>query len=506
MKRAGEQLASEPKRHESDFSAPLVVEAEFKEKATAALRNVFGHQEFREPQLEVVNSILKGNDTLTLLPTGRGKSLCYQLPAVMCEDKTAIVISPLIALMQDQIAALRAKGIGCGMMSSINSAAEIYQTRQDLFGSENRCRLLYLSPERLATDNFRSLLAELIALKRVSFFAIDEAHCISQWGHDFRTTYTQLGYLKQEFPDVPILALTATATDRVKGDIVDQLRFENFRFFFGTFNRPEISYEVRQSSDRDLAIARLIEEYPKGTKVIVYCLSRANCEALAVYLQDRRLSAKAYHAGLPNKERNATLLEWQASQFNIVCATIAFGMGIDKADVRLVIHRSLSKSVEGFYQESGRGGRDGLPARSVLFYHRDDLGLLRFFIEKVKNPLHRENQEKALEDMVAYCKLRTCRRVYLLKHFGEASTPALCNGTCDKCKPKAPPVQLPVLKQAAPELPISSAPSQSPKGKCLLCLRTLVPVGRSRDGGAKHKDWSTRKYHKACWKKIKQAE
>lgn len=498
MKRAGEQLESEPKRHESEFSAPLIVEPEFKEKALAILKNVFGHQEFREPQLEVVNSISKGNDTLTLLPTGRGKSLCYQLPAVMCEGKVAIVISPLIALMQDQVAALRARGICCAMMSSANSAAENYQARQDLFSAESNCKLLYLSPERLATDNFRSLLAELVELKRVSFFAIDEAHCISEWGHDFRPTYKQIGYLKQAYPDIPMLALTATATDRVKGDIVDQLKFENFRFFFGTFNRPEISYEVRQASDRDLAIARLIAEYPKGTKVIVYCLSRANCEALAAYLQDRRLSAKAYHAGLPTKERNATLLEWQASQFNIVCATIAFGMGIDKADVRLVIHRSMSKSVEGFYQESGRGGRDGLPALSVLYYDHDDLGMLRFFIEKVKNPVHKENQEKALNDMVAYCKLRTCRRVYLLKHFGEASTPALCNGTCDKCKSKIQ-AKVNVAKQI-------TAPSASPKGKCLHCWGALVPVGRSRDGGAKHKDWSTRKYHKACWKKIKQAE
>jgi ATP-dependent DNA helicase RecQ len=507
MKRNGsdfDEPASKRQDTGPEFSAPLTVEPEFKEKALATLKNVFGHDNFREPQLEVVNSILKGNDTLVLLPTGRGKSLCYQLPAVM-SDGTAVVISPLIALMQDQVAALRAKGVNCSMLSSANTGMENHRTVQYLFEENCDCRLLYVSPERLATDNFRNVLSELAKLKRISFFAVDEAHCISQWGHDFRPTYTEIGYLKEAFPEIPMLALTATATDRVKNDMIEQLKFSNYRFFFGTFNRPEISYEVRRAKKRDESIADLIKEYPYGTNVIIYCLSRANCEDLAKTLQTKNLPAKAYHAGLPTAERNATLEQWQSGQFSIVCATIAFGMGIDKANVRLVIHRSLPKTVEGFYQESGRAGRDGLPAQSVLFYDSDDLGILNFFIEKIKNLEHREHQEQALQHMIDYCKLKTCRRVYLLGYFGEPATSAICNNTCDQCNPKVH--HRPIIAHETPK-PIAkpSAPAVAPKGKCLSCGRTLVAVGSARSKGAKHDDWGTRKYHKKCWKEIKLAE
>ena len=507
MKRSGssfDEPDSKRQEIEPEFSAPLVVEPEFKEKALATLKTVFGHDNFREPQLEVVNSILKGNDTLVLLPTGRGKSLCYQLPAVM-SDGVAIVISPLIALMQDQVAALRAKGINCAMLSSANTGIENHRTVQYLFEEGCDCRLLYVSPERLATGHFREVLSELAKLKRISFFAVDEAHCISQWGHDFRPTYTEISYLKEAFPEIPMLALTATATDRVKADMIDQLKFNDFRFFFGTFNRPEISYEVRRVKYRDDSIAELIKEYPFGTNVIIYCLSRANCEELASKLQEKNLPARAYHAGLPTAERNATLEQWQSGQFSIVCATVAFGMGIDKANVRLVIHRSMPKTVEGFYQESGRAGRDGLPAQSVLFYDRDDLGILNFFIEKIKNPKHREHQEKALQDIIEYCKLRTCRRVYLLKYFGEPATSAICNNTCDQCNPKVH--HRPVIVHEAPPQKIKEkAPAETPKGKCLHCNRALVAVGTARSKGAKHDDWGTRKYHKKCWKILKLAE
>lgn len=497
MKRTGQEFADpEPKRQQLD--GPSV---ELKARAEDILRNVFGHSEFREPQLDVINSILGGKDTLTLLPTGRGKSLCYQLPALMCSNKVAIVISPLIALMQDQVAALKAKAIGCAMLSSANSAADNYAVYADLRNADSGTRLLYLSPERLATESFRSFLRELADQQKISFFAIDEAHCISQWGHDFRPTYTEISYLKSNFPQIPMLALTATATPRVKADMIEQLQFKDYNFFFGTFNRPEISYEVRKEYDRDAAISQLIRSYPVGTNVIVYCLTRAECDTLAEYLKQRGHAARSYHAGLPTQLRNTTLDEWQSGVFTIVCATIAFGMGIDKANVRLVIHRSMSKSVEGFYQESGRGGRDGKPAQSVLFYNKKDMELLEFFISKTKNEKHKAHQEEALASMKAYCKLKKCRRTYLLNYFGEPSSPTVCNKNCDQCdpmvhkRPKEEPVQ-----QSEQVFPPYA--TKTPKGKCTHCGRTLVAIGRSRDGGAKHNDWSSRTLHKKCWKEL----
>ena len=493
MKRVAEFEDPEPKRRQLD---------DFKARAEEVLRTVFGHAEFREPQLDVIDSILKGKDTLTLLPTGRGKSLCYQLPALMCGNKVAVVISPLIALMQDQVAALRAKGIACSMLSSANTSSENYAVYRDLRNPESETRLLYLSPERLATESFRDFLRELASLNKISFFAIDEAHCISQWGHDFRPTYTQISYLKTMFPTIPMLALTATATKRVKADMIEQLKFKDYNFFFGTFNRPEISYEVRDDYDRDACIARLIRSYPANTNVIVYCLTRAECEKLAEFLQEQGLPARAYHAGLPTLQRNTTLEEWQTGKFSIVCATIAFGMGIDKANVRLVVHRSMSKSVEGFYQESGRGGRDGQPAQSIVFYRKSDMELLNFFISKTKNEKHKANQEQALADMKAYCKLKKCRRAYLLNYFGEPATPAVCNKTCDQCNPSVHvrPVQQEIKVQKVK--PVDDKPSETPKGKCTHCGRALVAIGRSRDKGAKHNDWAARTLHKKCWKEL----
>jgi len=491
MKRASEFHEPEAKRQELD---------DFKTRAEEILRLVFGHTEFREPQLDVIDSILRGKDTLTLLPTGRGKSLCYQLPALMCGNKVAVVISPLIALMQDQVSALRAKGIGCAMLSSANSPAENYAVYDDLRNPDSGTRLLYLSPERLATESFRNFLQELNSSNKISFFAIDEAHCISQWGHDFRPTYTQISYLKTMFPAIPMLALTATATLRVKADMIEQLQFKDYNFFFGTFNRPEISYEVRRAYDRDAAICSLIRAQPEGTNVIVYCLTREQCNKLSAYLQERNLPASAYHAGLATALRNETLERWQSGAFSIVCATIAFGMGIDKANVRLVIHRSLSKSVEGFYQESGRGGRDGLPAQSIVFYDKADLKLLNFLISKTKNEKHRLCQEQSLADMKAYCKLTRCRRAYLLNYFGEPATYEICNKTCDQCEPmihrraKAEP--------AVAQVDSKAPPSKTPKGKCTHCGRALVAIGRSRSKGAKHNDWSSRTLHKKCWIKM----
>lgn len=505
MKRAGED-EEDPEAKRQVVQAVLSeevlpIEPEFKARAEEILKNVFGHSSFREPQLHVMNSILQGHNTLTLLPTGRGKSLCYQLPALMSGDKLTIVVSPLIALMQDQVAALRAKGIGCAMLSSANNSSENFDVIQELNNPNTVYRLLYLSPERLATDGFRNVLYDLVNEGRIAFFAIDEAHCISQWGHDFRPSYTQLSFLRDSFPHIPVLALTATATARVKADMLKQLKFEDYKFFYGTFNRPELSYEVRRDYDRDDAIVKLLKSRAPGLNAIIYCLSRANCDDLAKLLQKNGIAAKSYHAGLTTPQRNATIEEWQEEKFNVVCATIAFGMGIDKANVELVIHRSMSKTVEGYYQESGRGGRNGKPAHCILFYDSKDIGLLNFFIDKIENREHKANQRAALDSMIEYCKLKTCRRVFLLEYFGEPATSLICKGSCDVCNPDVHKIanQAPIVVE---KLGKGERPSETPKAKCLHCGRTLVPVGKSRVAGANHDDWTTRKYHKKCWKLI----
>ena len=401
------------------------------------LNRVFHHTSFRAPQLDVITSVFEQNDTLTVLPTGFGKSLIYQLLALLFDYKMAIVVSPLIALMQDQIASLKAHDITCLMLSSSQTQKKNDQVLLKIMDPNFDCKLLYVSPERLSMDYFRDMLKNLVDQNRISFFAIDEAHCISQWGHDFRPAYARMGYLKFSFPKVPLLALTATATSKVKADIITQLNLKRYNFYAGTFNRPEISYIVRRTSAVKTDILELVKLLNSDINVIIYCFSRNNCDDLATFLNQQlgEGKARAYHARLKAKERKDVLSSWQENRFHIVCATIAFGMGIDKSNVRLVIHQVIPQSVESFYQESGRGGRDGCHAVSVLFYNYGDSRMLAAFIENTSQGERKDTKLAALEQMVDYCKLTTCRRVYLLKYFGEESTAKLCNRTCDTCHP-----------------------------------------------------------------------
>jgi len=404
------------------------------------LRTTFGHTEFRNPQKQVVEAVLAGQDCAVVLPTGRGKSLCYQLPAV-CLPGIAFIISPLISLMQDQVRALNQLNIPCALLSSMQTPQEIGSVWTELQTGSPPFKLLYITPERVATEDFQALLRKLES--KISFFAIDEAHCISQWGHDFRATYRKLGALKEAFPAIPVLALTATATPRVKEDITVQLKLKEPEFFLGTFNRPEISYEVRHKHTTfgvDKDVIDEVQSYPRGTCLIVYCFSKKSCEEHAAALQAENCSAKAYHAGLATAERKAVQADWSSGKLDVVCATIAFGMGIDKPNVRAVIHATLPQSMEAFYQESGRAARDGQPAKSIVFFSQKDANWLGGFIKvNTKDNLASQKQKlEALEKVVDYCKAPTCRRKYIMRYFGETPDKDICKKTCDVCRSPAP--------------------------------------------------------------------
>lgn len=501
--------------HEEDSAPKRQKVPSIAERATAILKSVFYFDEFREPQLEVIQSIMEGKDTMVLLPTGRGKSLCYQIPAILAEGKVALIISPLISLMQDQVEALKDKGISSLFLSHTQTLLQQNQAILQLTDSECPYSMLYCSPERLKTEKFRDSLEYLVAGGRLSFVAIDEAHCISQWGHDFRPAYTQVQYIRETYPKIPILALTATATAEVKDDIIQQLKMKpDYEFFYGTFNRPNISYEVRITSKdhpQDQHILEAIEELkePKRTCVIVYCFSIANCEQSAAYLNDRGYSARPYHSKLKKKPREDNLNDWLAGHYYIVCATVAFGMGIDKPDVRLIIHRTIPRTVENYYQESGRGGRDGLPCLSILLFNHGECTFVKSIVAKNENETARESQLKAFDKIAKYCDIKTCRRQYLLQYFGEPATPELCAGGCDICR-KPKPIQRPIHLLPPPtgktSQAFTDAISQAPKGNCARCGGPLVATGASRVNGKGHKDWADRTLHKVCWKAKKREE
>lgn len=395
----------------------------------AVLKKRFGHEAFRPMQRRIVDDALAGRDTFVVLPTGGGKSLCYQLPAVMTPGEgTTVVVSPLIALMQNQVEALQANGIAATLInSSIDRDEARLRERAALAGEYD---LVYLAPERLMSGAGRALLSRL----EVARFAIDEAHCISEWGHDFRPEYRQLGELRSHFDgrfaDTPVIALTATATPRVADDIVTQLGLRSPAIHRGGFERANLQYEVRPKQNSFDQIMDYLRTNP-AHEGIIYCQSRARCDTIASKLRQQDIAALPYHAGLENGDRAEAQHEFIYGDTRVIVATIAFGMGVDKPDVRFVIHADLPRHVEGYYQETGRAGRDGLPADCLFFYSAADRAKIEYFIEQKESESEREHAHWQLDQVIRYAHTTGCRTRALLAHFGEEH-PGDC-GHCDNC-------------------------------------------------------------------------
>ena len=389
------------------------------------LKRYFGYDEFLPLQKEIISSVLEGKDALVLMPTGGGKSLCYQLPALRLPGLT-LVVSPLIALMKDQVDALRANGIAAACINSTLPYSEINRVQEQ--ARQGVLKILYVAPERLSQQGFQSFLGRL----KVSLVAVDEAHCISVWGHDFRPDYRKLGELRRSLPGAPFLALTATATERVRRDIVDQLHLSQPQEYIASFNRANLSYGVLpKNSDSFNTLARLLRKH-QGESAIIYSTSRNETESLAARLCASGFDAQPYHAGLDSDVRRQTQERFIRDRVSIIVATIAFGMGIDKPNVRLLVHYALPKSLEGYYQETGRAGRDGLPSECVLFYSYGDAARQEFFIKKIEDGTERANAQEKLTQVIEFCQLHSCRRKYILRYFGEEWAEENCGG-CDLC-------------------------------------------------------------------------
>ena len=388
------------------------------------LKSHFGYAAFRPLQEEIISHTLAGGDSLVLMPTGGGKSLCYQLPALLFPGIT-LVVSPLIALMKDQVDALNANGITARFINSSLPLSEV--DRVQAATARGEVKILYVAPERLALPGFREFLEHL----DLSLIAIDEAHCISEWGHEFRPDYRNLRPLRRDFPQTPVIALTATATERVRADIISQLDLQRGRVFLSSFNRDNLSYAILPKGNSWGALLSLLQEQ-RQQSTIIYCFSRRETEELAKDLDDRGLSARPYHAGLNAAARRQTQEDFIRDRVPIIVATIAFGMGIDKPDIRLVVHYSLPKSLESYYQETGRAGRDGLPSRCVLFYNYADKAKQDYFINQMEDAAEQRNARLKLAQMVQFAELPTCRRRYILEYFGESWTADNCGG-CDVC-------------------------------------------------------------------------
>lgn len=385
------------------------------------LKTHFGYDNFRPNQQEIIESVCDGNDALVIMPTGGGKSMCFQLPALALEG-TALVISPLIALMKDQVDALRANGIKAAYYNSTQPFEETQQVLADLQTGD--IDLIYVAPESL------QLLDGALASATISLIAIDEAHCISSWGHDFRPAYTNLGYLKKRFPQAPLIALTATADRSTQEDIAEQLGIAHAKKYVSSFDRPNLYLDVRPGQKRNDQILAFLDKHPFESG-IVYCLSRKSTETLAAKLKSKGHTAEAYHAGMTAEERTQVQEDFINDKTPIICATIAFGMGIDKSNVRWVIHYNMPKNLEGYYQEIGRAGRDGLPAHTLLFYSYADTIQLRKFIDSSSNA---DYQLAKLERMQQYAEALSCRRKVLINYFGEFLAEDC--GNCDICKNK----------------------------------------------------------------------
>ncbi|MBP1910575.1 DNA helicase RecQ [Methanolobus bombayensis] len=388
------------------------------------LRKYFGYSDFRPLQKEIINDVLNDQDTFVLMPTGGGKSLCYQLPALLKEGIT-VVVSPLISLMKDQVDSLKENGIDAAYLNSTLKPAESRKIYEELKRGE--IKILYVAPERLTMSGTITLLKSL----DVSLFAIDESHCISEWGHDFRPEYRKLNFLKKKFPDVPIIALTATATPKVREDAIEQLGINGCGVYIASFNRQNLFYRVRTKKDTYNNLLQYLRK-KKGESGIIYCQSRRTVDSLTKKLRKDGFNALSYHAGLTDLQRAKNQEMFIKDRADIVVATIAFGMGIDKPNVRFVIHYDLPKNLEGYYQETGRGGRDGLECECILFFSRGDKYKIEYFVKQKNKKEERDIAIKQLNDMVDYCESNTCRRKVLLRYFGEETSEDNC-GKCDVC-------------------------------------------------------------------------
>ncbi|KAM3244300.1 hypothetical protein ACQJBY_055935 [Aegilops geniculata] len=422
----------------------------------SVLKQYFGYSEFRGRQLEAIEAVLSGRDCFCLMPTGGGKSMCYQIPALV-KTGVVLVISPLIALMENQVSSLKSKGIPAEFLSSTQTTANKNKIHEDLDSGNPSLKLLYVTPELVATSGFKAKLTKLHNRGLLGLVAIDEAHCISTWGHDFRPSYRKISSLRKQFPDIPILALTATAVPKVQKDVISSLSLQNPVILKASFNRPNIFYEVRYKDLLDDVYSDISNLLKSSGNVcsIIYCLERAACDDLTMHLSQQGISSAAYHAGLNSKVRTTVLDDWLSSRTQVVVATVAFGgalfiywryssfQGIDRQDVRIVCHFNLPKSMESFYQESGRAGRDQQPSRSVLYYGLEDRRRMEFIL---RNSSSRKQQpsssstelsEKTLADfsqIVDYCESSSCRRKKIIESFGEKVQPTLCQRTCDACK------------------------------------------------------------------------
>ncbi len=393
-------------------------------KLLQTLKQTFGYAEFRPLQREIIEASLAGADVFALLPTGGGKSLCFQLPALHRPGLT-VVVSPLIALMKDQVDQLQAAGVAATFLNSTLSVAESRQRLRGLHQGE--WKLLYVAPERLMLDNWK----ENLAAWNITALAIDEAHCISEWGHDFRPEYRQIARLREMLPDVPVIALTATATERVREDIVKLLQLKDPQVFTASFNRPNLFYRVVPKDGAVRQIADFVSKR-RDDCGIVYCATRATTERVAEALMEKKISARPYHAGLAPDERATNQELFLRDEIRVICATIAFGMGINKPNVRWVIHHDLPKNIEGYYQETGRAGRDSLPSDCLLLFSAGDAAKQTHFIDEMSSPQEKQIARDQLRQMLHYAETSSCRRVDLLGYFGEVVEEANCGG-CDNC-------------------------------------------------------------------------